>query len=565
MAGGGGNPWGRRDGSAGRWGDLPRGHRPRPVASLPRNDDRRARLALCHRADHNQGDPPDADRAGGGPGVHHGPVEYRRGRAVGGGRPGRQLARPDGIPPHTGDAPRPHPARRRRWRGVGVHPGGTEGFRRCQRDHLYPDAELHRAAVGGLHGVRLVGGSDGLQLSLLPPVSATGALPRAAWGHPHRPRPRPDRGAPAGGTPAADALGIRDSQHRGQPTSGALRGHARTAERAAGHGGKRCVSGSGRGGRGQRRHPPDSAGHIARVWVHGDHRRLGGPAQPVGRDPGSGVVRRTAERGVRHSDGGRARRDRLHDPGLSAFPGARQRTPPTPGAAAPGHALLTVTLGTEQVTTGLSLALFGTGLSAFLGKPFIGIPNPVPFRPVPLPGLAHLPILGPVFFQQDLLVYTSYVFIILAWWWIYRTRPGLHLRACGESPETADAMGVDVTVMRYGAVIVGGALAGLAGGYLSLAYTPAWTENMTAGLGWIAIALVIFSTWNPLRLLGGAYLFGAADALGFRVQLLGVETSSILLRMLPYLFTLVVLVLINAVRRHSPVPRALGRPYFREE
>src|SRR5439155_1178812 len=105
---------------------------------------------------------------------------------------------------------------------------------------------------------------------------------------------------------------------------------------AAGHGGKRCVSGSGRGGRGQRRHPPDSAGHVARVWVHGDHRRLGGPAQPVGRDPRGGAVRRTAERRIRHSDGGRARRDRLHDPGLSAFPGARQRTPPTPGAAAPG-------------------------------------------------------------------------------------------------------------------------------------------------------------------------------------------------------------------------------------
>lgn len=235
------------------------------------------------------------------------------------------------------------------------------------------------------------------------------------------------------------------------------------------------------------------------------------------------------------------------------------------GAVAAGHALLTVTLGTEQVTTGLALALFGTGLSAFLGKPFIGIPNPVPFRAVSLPGLSQLPVLGPVFFRQDLLVYSSYVLIALAWWWIYRTRPGLHLRACGESPETADAMGVDVTAMRYGAVIVGGALAGLAGAYLSLAYTPAWTENMTAGLGWIAIALVIFSTWNPLRLLAGAYLFGAADALGFRVQLLGVETSSILLRMLPYLFTLVVLVLLNALRRQSLVPAALGRPYFREE
>src|SRR2546422_10110894 len=475
MGGGGGHPWGRGNGSAGRRGDLPRGHRPRPVARLSRNDDRRARLVLCHRADDDQGDPPDADRAGGGPGVHYGPVEYRRGRAVGGGRSGRQLARPNGIPPRPGDAPRPHPARRRRWRGMGVYPGGTEGLRRRQRDHLYADAELHRAAVGGLHGVRRVGGSDGLQLSFLPPVSATGALSGAAWGYPHRSRLRPDRGGPAGGTPAADALGIRDSHYRGQPTSGALRGHARTAERAAGNGGKRRASGSGRSGRGQRRHPPDSAGDIARVWVHGDHHRLGGPAQPLGRGPGGGAVRRTAERGVRHSDGGRTRRDRLHDPRLRGFPGARQRAPTAPSAAAPGpvadaggprgrtmspdqivallavavvtgtplifaaigellaersgvlnlgvegmmlvgavsgfavaavtsnpwlavlgamaaggavaagHALLTVTLGTEQVTTGLSLALFGTGLSAFLGKPYIGIPNPVPFRPVPLP------------------------------------------------------------------------------------------------------------------------------------------------------------------------------------
>jgi simple sugar transport system permease protein len=154
---------------------------------------------------------------------------------------------------------------------------------------------------------------------------------------------------------------------------------------------------------------------------------------------------------------------------------------------------------------------------------------------------------------------------VVAWWWIARTRPGLHLRACGESAETADAMGVNVTATRYAAVITGGALAGLAGGYLSLAYTPAWTENMTGGLGWIAIALVIFATWNPLRLLAGAYLFGAVDALGFRVQLLGVGTSSILLRMLPYLFTLVVLFAITALRQQAQVPAALGRTYFREE
>jgi simple sugar transport system permease protein len=125
-------------------------------------------------------------------------------------------------------------------------------------------------------------------------------------------------------------------------------------------------------------------------------------------------------------------------------------------------------------------------------------------------------------------------------------------------------MGVNVAAMRYGAVTVGGALAGMAGGYLALAYTPAWTENMTGGLGWIAIALVIFATWNPQRLLGGAYLFGAVDALGFRVQLLGVETSSILLHMLPYVFTLLVLFAITVARRQANVPAALGRAYFRE-
>ncbi len=229
------------------------------------------------------------------------------------------------------------------------------------------------------------------------------------------------------------------------------------------------------------------------------------------------------------------------------------------------HAVLAVTLRAEQVTAGLALALFGAGLSAFLGKPLIGIPNPVPFRAVSVPGLVSIPYLGPVLFHQDPLVYLSYGLVVGVWWWLSRTRPGLHLRACGESPATADAMGVKVTAIRYATTVAGGALAGLAGGYLSLAYTPAWTDGMTSGLGWIAIALVIFATWHPLRLLAGAYLFGAVDALGFRVQLLGIETSSILLRMLPYLFTLMVLLLITVFQRRGYVPAALGRPYFREE
>lgn len=230
------------------------------------------------------------------------------------------------------------------------------------------------------------------------------------------------------------------------------------------------------------------------------------------------------------------------------------------------HAALTVGLGVEQVTAGLALALFGTGLSAFLGKPLIGMPNPVPFRALAVPGLAALPVAGPVLFRQDALVYLAYGLAVGAWWWLERTRAGLRLRACGEHPDAAEAMGVNVAAVRAGAVVAGGALAGLAGAYLSLAYTPAWTEHMTGGLGWIAIALVIFGTWRPLRLAAGAVLFGAVDALGFRAQVLGVETSAILLRMLPYLFTLGVLVLITVLRRQggAGVPAALARPYRRE-
>ncbi len=230
-----------------------------------------------------------------------------------------------------------------------------------------------------------------------------------------------------------------------------------------------------------------------------------------------------------------------------------------------GHAFLTVTLGTEQVTTGLALTLFGTGLSAFVGKPLIGIPNPAPFRVLAVPGLGDLPILGRIFFRQDFLVYLSYGLVLATWWWLNHTRPGLHLRACGENPAAADATGINVSMVRYGAVITGAALAGLAGGYLSLAYTPAWTENMTGGLGWIAIALVVFSGWQPLRLLVGAYLFGTVDVAGFRAQLLGIETPSVLLRMLPYLFTLAVLIFITRSSGVAGVPAALGRRYFREE
>ena len=228
-------------------------------------------------------------------------------------------------------------------------------------------------------------------------------------------------------------------------------------------------------------------------------------------------------------------------------------------------AILAITLGADQAVTGLTLTLFGAGLSSFLGKPYIGIPSPVTFRPLALPVLSHLPVLGPVLFRQDLLVYASYLLVPLVWVTLTHTRLGLSLRAAGEDAATADALGLNVAAIRYTAVLSGGALAGLAGAYLSLAYTPAWTDNMTGGQGWIAIALVIFATWNPLRAAAGAYLFGGVEALGFRIQVIGGTTPSYFLRMLPYVFTLGVLLLVTVRARRPGMPGNLGRPYFRED
>ncbi|RYD02027.1 hypothetical protein N752_26610 [Desulforamulus aquiferis] len=164
------------------------------------------------------------------------------------------------------------------------------------------------------------------------------------------------------------------------------------------------------------------------------------------------------------------------------------------------HAFLTVTMQANQVVTGLALTLFGTGLSGFLGKPFIGIPLENSFKPVSLGILGDIPYLGPIFFQQDPLVYLSYILVPVLWLLIYKTRAGLNLRAVGENPASADSLGVSVYRVRYIYVVMGGMLAGLGGAYLSIAYAPTWLEHMTAGRGWIAVALVIFATWNPVRL-----------------------------------------------------------------
>src|SRR5215213_5683307 len=221
----------------------------------------------------------------------------------------------------------------------------------------------------------------------------------------------------------------------------------------------------------------------------------------------------------------------------------------TGAAMAAIHALLCVGLRANQVVSGLALTIFGGGLSAFLGRDIVGLPPPSTFRRIDIPVLAEIPVLGRILFQQSALVY-------ILWWYIYRTRAGLRLRAIGERPEAADAMGVDVARLRALYVIAGGALAGLGGAAISLGTNPGWTEGMTAGRGWIAVALVIFAGWNPTRAALGAYLFGGVEAGQFRLQTAGVDISPFFLNMLPYLFTILVLVLST----REATRRVLGAP-----
>jgi general nucleoside transport system permease protein len=230
------------------------------------------------------------------------------------------------------------------------------------------------------------------------------------------------------------------------------------------------------------------------------------------------------------------------------------------------HAFFSVTLRANQIISGLGITIAGTGLAALLGRSVIGVPARTSFHDEKLPLLGSLPGVGEILFDHHVLVYAGLVLAPVVWWILRRTRLGLHLRAAGENPAAADAMGVSVTLYRYGAVLFGGALAGLAGATLSLAESPGWSEGMTAGRGWIALALVIFATWSALRVLVGAYFFGALDVLAFRAQIIGVDVSPIVLGMIPYLATLVVLVVVTLLgtRKRLGAPEALGVPYLRE-
>ena len=223
---------------------------------------------------------------------------------------------------------------------------------------------------------------------------------------------------------------------------------------------------------------------------------------------------------------------------------------------------LTLTLLANQVATGLALTIFGIGLSAFIGLDYVGTPIQG-LQAIEIPILSAIPILGPVLFKHDPLIYLSLALLAGVSWFLYKSRPGLILRAVGESHAAAHGIGYSVIGIRYLAVLFGGAMAGLAGAYLSLVYTPQWSENMTAGRGWIALALVVFATWRPARVLFGAYLFGFITIISLFLQGAGVDISSHLLATLPYLATVLVLVLISrdATRIRLNAPASLGKPF----
>jgi general nucleoside transport system permease protein len=240
------------------------------------------------------------------------------------------------------------------------------------------------------------------------------------------------------------------------------------------------------------------------------------------------------------------------------------------------HAFLTITMKANQVVSGLSITIFGTGLSSFLGKrlgPEVNNFNLYGVNAKSFPDI-HIPVIGdwPIFsaiLNQDILTYIVYLIIPIAWFFMYKTKKGLNLRAVGENPRTAEAMGINVVRTRYIYTVVGGVFAGIGGAHLALAYTPGWNEHITGGRGWIVIALVIFAMWNPGKAILGTLLFGGINAIQFRLQAAGTDIPASLLNMLPYLVTVLALVVLTVYENYGKkkigAPSALGNPYMRED
>jgi simple sugar transport system permease protein len=232
------------------------------------------------------------------------------------------------------------------------------------------------------------------------------------------------------------------------------------------------------------------------------------------------------------------------------------------GLLAAAFGYLVIWLNTNQYATGLAVSLFGYGFSAFVGVAYVGqkLSERTPFE---IPGLSQIPFVGPALFRHHPMVYIAIALIAAAMWFLYKSRAGLVLRAVGESPESAHALGYKVRWIRLMAVVAGGALCGVAGAFLSVVYAPLWVEGLVAGRGWIALALTTFATWRPLRVLLGAYLFGGVTMAQFALQGAGVDISSQLLAMLPYLATIVVLAIIsrNPTWIRINMPASLGKPF----
>lgn len=233
-------------------------------------------------------------------------------------------------------------------------------------------------------------------------------------------------------------------------------------------------------------------------------------------------------------------------------------------------AFLTITLMANQNVTGLTLTIFGTGFASFVGESFMGQAAPAAIKAlaakIAIPGLSQIPVLGSALFKQDILVYVGYLTVIAVAFYLNKTKWGLNVRAVGENAAAADASGINVTLYKYVHVVAGGALCGLGGAYMSLVTVPVWQDNVVAGRGWIAVALVIFASWRPWKALFGALLFGALNILGIRLQSMGIQISQYVVDMFPYLATiLVVIISTRKNRKEDMAPGDLGLSYFREE
>jgi simple sugar transport system permease protein len=228
------------------------------------------------------------------------------------------------------------------------------------------------------------------------------------------------------------------------------------------------------------------------------------------------------------------------------------------------HAFVSITLQSNQVVSGLALTMLGLGISGLVGKPFVGRPLAVKMESIAIPVFSDIPIIGPVFFQHSPFFYLAVALAGIAWFVLEYTRPGIVIRSAGENPVATEAQGISVHRVRYWCVMIGGTFSGLAGAHLSTAYSKSWIEGMTAGRGWIVIALTIFALWNPLRAVVGAFLFGGIFVLQYLLQPMGISPN--FLAMLPYLCTLLVL-LAGALRdqRKLSAPAMLGEPYRRGE